>query len=73
MGEKLIIDYTGLSLIEIYDLDVDIYMFLRREAYIYNLRESEQGREYLKNCYRIQQTKPDREKVREKISHGKQQ
>lgn len=65
-SEKLLVDYTGLSIIEIYELDLDIYMFLRREAYIYSLSKTEKGREYLNNCHRIIQTKPDRAKVREK-------
>jgi hypothetical protein len=69
-GEKLIIDYTGLSIIEIYDLDLDIYLFLMREAYIYKLSQSEEGRKYLDNCFRIQQTKPNRSMMREKMAKG---
>ena len=69
-GEKLIIDYTGLSIIEIYDLDLDIYLFLMREAYIYSLSQNEEGRKYLEDCYRIQQTKPDRGTLREKMTKG---
>lgn len=67
-SEKLLIDYTGLSLYEIYDLDLDIYLFFRREAFIYSYSQTEKGREYLKNSHRITQTQPDRAAIREQMN-----
>lgn len=65
-GEKQVIDYTGLSLAEVQRLDLDDYLFLMREGYIYALSQTEAGREYLDNCWRITQTRPDRKALREK-------
>jgi hypothetical protein len=65
--EKLVIDYTGLNLFDVQDLDVDIFLFFVREAYIYERSKTEEGREYLQNCWRIGQTKADRKAIREKI------
>jgi len=32
--------------------------------------QTEKGQEYLENCWRIEQTEPDREKIRDKIENG---
>lgn len=61
------IDYTGLNLWEVQELDLDIYLFLVREAFIYNMSQTEKGREYLENCWRMTQTKPERQRLREKF------
>lgn len=66
-GEKLVIDYTGLSIIGVQEMDLDIYLFFRREAYIDSLSQTEEGREYLNNCWRITQTGTDRKSLREKF------
>ena len=70
-GEKLVKDYTGLNFKQIQKMDLDEYLFCMREAYISKLQQTEEGREYLYNCYRITQTKPEREKIREQIRRQK--
>lgn len=60
-------DYTGLSFLEIAELDFLQYLIWRRDAYIHVLSQSEEGQEYLKNAYRMEQTKPDRKRLREKL------
>ena len=60
-------DYTGFSFIEIEELPIDTYFFLLRDAFIYKHNQSEEGREYLKNCWRLEQTEPDVKKLREKF------
>lgn len=42
------------------------YLTYRRDAYIYMLTRTEAGQEYLDNCWRMEQTKPDRKRLREK-------
>ena len=69
--EKLAIDFTGLTLWDIQDMDLDVYLYIVREAYIYKMSQTEQGREYLENCWRMQQTKPDRKKLREQFGPPK--
>lgn len=61
------IDYTGLNLWEVQELDLDIYLFLVREAFIYKMSQTDNGREYLENCWRMTQTKPERQRLREKF------
>ena len=64
---KLVSDYTGLSFLEVAELDYLQYLIWRRDAYIHVLSQSEEGQEYLKNAYRMEQTKPDRKRLREKL------
>lgn len=49
---------------KILDLDFLEYLQLRRDSYIYALEQTESGREYLKNCWRMEQTEPDEEELR---------
>ena len=42
------------------------YLIWRRDAYIYKLSRTEEGQEYLNNAWRMEQTKPEREKLRAK-------
>ena len=57
-------EYTGLNILEVQDLDYLDYMQFRRDAFIYKQEQTEQGREYLENAYRLEQTSPNREKLR---------
>ena len=47
-------------------MDIICYLQLRRDAYIHNLQQTKDGREYLENAWRLEQTEPEREKFREK-------
>lgn len=51
-------------------MDLDVFLFMVREAFIYYNSRTEKGREYLENCWRMTQTKPDRKALREKVGKG---
>lgn len=70
-GEKLVMDYLHLNIFEIQDMPIDLYLFFMREAYIYQLNQTKEGREYLSECWRMEQTRPDRNKIKEKIQEQK--
>lgn len=61
----MVADYTGLTILEVDDLDYIEYLRYRRDAFIYRLNQSEKGLEYLDNAFRIEQTEPDRGALRE--------
>lgn len=65
LEEKRISDYAGLNMREVWNLDVITYWALLRDAVIYDYMQTEEGREYLYNCWRMDQTKPDRGQLRE--------
>lgn len=58
---------------EIEQLPIDVYMGLQRDAYIYNLNQTKKGREYLENCWIMEQTKPDRAKLRGKFGNQRKE
>lgn len=64
---KLVSDYTGLSFLEVAELNYMQYLIWRRDAFIYFYSQTDEGKEYLKNAYRMEQTKPDRKRLREKL------
>lgn len=66
-AEKFVIDYLNISIFDIQEMPIDLYMYFMREAYIHELSQTKEGKEYLENCWRMEQTEPDRKKIREKI------
>lgn len=60
-------EYTGLNLLQVGELDYVQYLIWRRDAWIYMLSRTEEGREYLDNAWRMEQTKADRKALRKKL------
>lgn len=69
-GEKLVIDYLNITISDVQEMPIDLYLYFMREANIHKLMQTKEGREYLDNCWRMEQTKPDRKKLREKMRKG---
>ena len=63
--EHLVSDYTGLNILEVEELDFIDYLRYRRDAFIYSCNKTEKGQEYLDNAWRISQTRPERQRLRE--------
>lgn len=57
-------EYTGLTLLEVRELEFVQFLIWRRDAFIQMLSSTEAGQEYLDNAWRMEQTKPDRKKLR---------
>lgn len=60
-------DYTGLNFLQIGELNYLQYLAWRRDAYIRRMEQTEAGREYLENAWRMEQTEPDRPALRKKL------
>lgn len=69
-GKRLVSEYTGLDFHQVGQLDYGTYLLWLRDAYIYILNRTEEGREYLDNAWRMEQTKPDRVALRRKFGKG---
>jgi len=67
LEEKIVCKYTGCDFDRLESMKVFEYWLLLRDAVIYNYSQSEEGREYLDNCWRMEQTEPDREGLRRKV------
>lgn len=63
--QKLISEYTGLDFNEIMDLPYSLYFLYRHDAWVDRQRKTEDGREFLQTLWRLKQTKPDLDAVRE--------
>lgn len=53
---KNISEYTGLNFNEVYDLAYSDFLLFSKDSWIYNLKNNENGREFLENVSRLQQT-----------------
>lgn len=65
--KHLVSVYTGLDFKQIQRLNYVEFLQYRRDAFINWLNQSEAGREYLSNAWRMEQTKPDRAALRRKF------
>ena len=64
---RLVAEHTGLNFFQVAKLDYIQFLAWRRDAVIYRLNQTETGREYLDNAWRMEQTAPDRAKLRRKL------
>lgn len=64
--QHLVAQYAGISLLDVRDLDYIQYLIWKRDAFIVFMSRTEKGQEYLDEAWRLEQTKPDRQKLRAK-------
>lgn len=57
-----------MTLPEVRQLEYVQYLIWRRDAFIHMLSRTEEGQKYLDNAWRMEQTKPDRPKLRKKLT-----
>jgi len=67
LTEKHIHDYCGMSFEKIANLSLSTYLQLRRDAFIYRMNATPEGREYLEKCWILEQQKPDKKALREQF------
>jgi hypothetical protein len=48
-------------------MDYIAYLTVKRDAFIYQLNQSEAGRTHLENAWYLEQTEPDRKALRERF------
>ncbi|MBE6055839.1 MAG: hypothetical protein E7217_02885 [Clostridium sp.] len=61
---KRISNYTGLNFKEVQQLGISEYMLYNKESWIQSFNSYEEGREFLKTLWRLQQTKADTKAIR---------
>ena len=62
---KLVADYSGLNFNEVIELDCITFKMLVRDAFIDMMGKTEEGRDYLEQCWILKQTEPDTVKLRQ--------
>lgn len=63
---KIASDYSGLNFAELMKIDCVSYRILVRDAFIFNMKQTKEGREALKDSWYLEQTKPDKQALRKK-------
>ena len=53
-----------MSIPDVLELDIVEYWQYYRDGYIHQLNQTEHGREYLEQCWLLEQTQPDRAALR---------
>ena len=66
----MVAQYTLLNFNQIGELNYVTFLEYRRDAFIQHYRQTETGQEYLDNAWRMDQTEPDRLKLRAKLGKG---
>lgn len=64
---KAVSEYTGFNFSECLELDCYTFKVLIKDSLINRLSKTNEGREYLEDCWLIRQTAPDRESLRKKF------
>lgn len=67
LEEKIIREYTGFAFRDLEELDVFEYWLYLRDAIVYNYSQTKEGRDYLDQCWILEQTAPQRDKLRQKF------
>ena len=61
---KLVSDYTRFNFSEVLELDCITFKILVRDAFVDKLSQTEEGRDYLEQCWVLTQTEPDKAQLR---------
>lgn len=64
--ENRMAKYAGCSLLSLQDLPLSLYLLIKKDSWIESMHTSEESREVLATLWRLQQTKADLKKIREK-------
>ena len=51
-------------------MDCVSFKTLFRDAFVYKMKQTKEGRDFLEDCWTITQTSPDREKLRKRFTRG---
>lgn len=64
--QKRMINYANCSLFELLNLPLTIYLLIKKDSWIESMNATEDGREALKDFWRLGQTKADLKKIRDR-------
>lgn len=63
----MVAQYTLLNFNQLGELNYVTFLQYRRDAFIQHYRNTPEGQKYLDNAWRMEQTEPDRPKLRKKF------
>lgn len=68
---KAVIDYSGMNYEQVLDLPIDTFQIMLKNYIVEKLKQTDEGRQYLADCERLQASEPDMIAVRKAISKQK--
>ena len=69
-SEHIAAEYLGIPMTETGELCYYDYLVILRDAMIKNLKQTEEGRQYLEKSWYLSQDKPERGKLKETFGKG---
>ena len=63
-------DYAAVSLPQVYEFDIFTFWALLHDAVVYNSSQTEEGRKWLRNAWRLTRTTPEDKKLKQKYGKG---
>lgn len=63
-------DYANVPLPQVYEFDVFTFWTLLHDAVVYNNSQTQDGRKWLRNAWRLTRTAPDVKKLDQKYRKG---
>lgn len=64
--KKRMANYCGCSLFDLENLPLILYLVIKRDSWLESMNATEEGRQVLKDIWRLQQTSADLKKIRAK-------
>lgn len=68
---KAVIEYSGMDYEQVLNLPVDTFQLMLKNHIVDKLNQTEEGKQYLADCERLQAKEPDMKAVRQAISKMK--
>lgn len=61
---KSVMDYSGLDYYKVLSLPVDLFLLMKKNAFLDKMNTTEEGKKYLQDCKRLSTTEPDYDRLR---------
>lgn len=60
---RRVIEYSGLTFVDVLQLPTDVFLLMVKNHYLDELQSTQEGRDYLAKCKRLNTTEADRNEV----------
>lgn len=69
---RMVIKYTNMTQEQVLKMPHDLFLANFKYSFVEDKMSTEEGREYLKKAYRLQQTEPDMDKIQKLKGYKKE-
>lgn len=67
---RRVIEYSGLTFHQVLQLPADMFLLMLKNHIVDELNSTQEGRDYIEKCKRLNTTEPDRKTVKEFTKRG---